>query len=97
MRANVAFAPDAPRLEADRMLTGAQIRAARAMLRWSAHDLAARCGLSYAAVQRAESVDEMPNMQTRNLAAIKTTFDAAGILFLDPGDVQPGGHGVRVK
>ncbi len=97
MRVNVAFAPDTPRLEAERMLTGAQIRAARAMLRWSAHDLANRCGLSYAAVQRAESVDEMPNMQTRNLAAIKATFDAAGILFLDPGDVRSGGHGVRMK
>lgn len=36
-------------------------------------------------------------MQTRNLAAIKATFDAAGILFLDPGDVRSGGHGVRMK
>ena len=79
------------------MLTGAQIRAARAMLRWSAQDLATHCGLSYAAVQRAENADGMPNMQSRNLLALKTTLEGAGVVFLDPGDMRPGGHGVRMR
>lgn len=79
------------------MLTGGQIRAARALLRWSAAQLAERCGVSYPAIQRAESTDEMPNMHTKNLLAIKTAFEAAGIIFLDNGDIREGGPGVRLR
>ncbi len=69
------------------MLTGGQIRAARALLKWSANDLAARCSVSYAAIQRAEAVDGMPNMQTRNLAAIKSALESGGVVFLDSNGV----------
>lgn len=78
-------------------LTGLQIRAARAILRLSAADLAKRCGLSYAAVQRAEAVDDMPNMQSRNLAAIKATLEESGVVFLEAGETKNGGRGVRMK
>lgn len=69
------------------MLTGAQIRAARALLKWSGHELAAKSGVSYPAIQRAESVDDMPNMQSKNLAAIKRALEVGGVLFI-PGGVS---------
>ena len=79
------------------MLTGAQIRAARALLKWSGRELAHRSGVSHPALQRAESVDDMPNMQSRNLAAIKAALETGGVVFLDAGDTRPGGAGVRLK
>jgi transcriptional regulator with XRE-family HTH domain len=79
------------------LITGAQIRAARALLKWSGRDLAEHSGVSYPALQRAEAVDDMPNMQTKNLAAIKSALEAAGVVFLDAGDTRDGGPGVRMK
>ena len=43
--------------EAENLLTGRQIRMARAALKWSAHDLAKKTGLSYGAIQKAEAVE----------------------------------------
>lgn len=79
------------------VLTGSQIRAARALLRWSAAELSERCGVSYAAIQRAERADGMPNMQTKNLAAIKAALEEGGIILLADGDTRDGGPGVRLK
>lgn len=79
------------------MLTGSQIRAARALLKWSGKELAERSGVSYPALQRAEAVDEMPNMHSRNLAAIKSALEAAGVQFLDGPYSGDGGPGVRLR
>jgi transcriptional regulator with XRE-family HTH domain len=84
-------------LEPAAMLIGPQIRAARALLKWTASELSERCGVSYPAIQRAESAEGMPNMQTKNLAAIKAALEAGGVVFLDDGDTRPGGPGVRLK
>lgn len=78
------------------MLTGEQIRAGRALLKWSGQDLAKRCGMSYAAIQRAESVNGLPNMRTHNLAAIKAALETAGVEFLDGPYSGDGGPGVRL-
>lgn len=84
-------------LEVAAVLTGSQIRAARALLKWSGQDLAKHSGVSYPAIQRAERTNEMPNMHTRNLAAIKTALEAGGVIFLDAGASRDGGPGVRLK
>ena len=85
-----------PTVELASMLTGSQIRAARALLKWSGQELADRCGVSYPAIQRAERVDDMPNMQSRNLAAIKSALEAGGVLFIDGPYSGSGGPGVRL-
>jgi len=79
------------------MLTGSQIRAARSLLKWSAHDLSAKSGVSYAAIQRAENAEGMPNMQTKNLAAIKTALENGGCQFIDGPYSGNGGPGVRLR
>lgn len=79
------------------MLTGGQIRAARALLRWSGQTLADKSGVSYPAIQRAEAVDGLPNMQVRNLAAIKDTLEAAGVEFFNGAYSGSGGAGVRLR
>lgn len=79
------------------MLTGAQIRAGRALLKWSGQMLAERSGVSYPAIQRAEATDELPNMQVRNLAAIKGALEAGGIEFIDGLYSGSGGPGARLR
>jgi transcriptional regulator with XRE-family HTH domain len=79
------------------VLTGSQIRAARALLKWSAHELATKSGISYAAIQRAEQADDLPNMQVKNLAAIKGVLEKAGCQFLDGPYSGDGGPGVRLR
>ena len=79
------------------MITGAQIRAARGLLGWSAADLAQRARLSYATVQRAETAEGVPTTQAQNLFAIQQALEAGGVIFLDPGENRDGGSGVRLK
>jgi transcriptional regulator with XRE-family HTH domain len=69
-------------------ITGAQIRAARALLRWSVHDLSQQCGVSESAISRAEKVDGAPAMQGRNLDAVRTALEVHGIEFLDSTGVR---------
>lgn len=79
------------------MIGGSQIRAARALLRWSTKDLAERAGVGIATVHRAEAVDDMPGMNVRTLSKLKQAFESAGVIFLDAGDNRDGGPGVRLR
>ena len=76
------------------MLTGAQIRAARALLRWSAGTLARESGLSLPTVQRMEATDDVPASHSKNLEAVETALAEAGIIFISENG---GGVGVRFK
>ena len=71
-----------------------QLRGARAMLRWSARELAERSGVSLPTIQRMEAATGIPPGLTKNIVAIKTTLEAAGIEFID---ANGGGVGVRFK
>jgi transcriptional regulator with XRE-family HTH domain len=79
------------------MLTGSQIRAARALLGWSSQQLADRSGVHYATVSRAEQTDDVPSMRTASLRALQTALEAGGIIFLSAGDNRDGGPGVRLR
>ncbi|MCI0753459.1 transcriptional regulator [Teichococcus vastitatis] len=70
-------------------LTGQQLRAARAMLQWSAGTLAERSEVSLATIQRAEKKDGPVSMMPANERAIRATLEAAGIRFLPDGCVCP--------
>ena len=76
------------------MITSDQLRAARALIRWSAKDLAERSGVSLNTVQRMEAATGIPGGLTKNLAAIRTTLEAAGVEFIAENG---GGPGVRLR
>lgn len=76
------------------VLTGEQIRAARAILRWKATDLAEKAGIGLSTVQRAEQMDGPVAMMRANMDAIRRTLEAAGIEFIPENG---GGPGARLK
>jgi len=75
-------------------LTSAQIRAARALLRWSAEDLARESTLGVTTIRRAELAVGETSMTTANDSAVRRTMEAAGVEFIDENG---GGPGVRLK
>jgi transcriptional regulator with XRE-family HTH domain len=77
------------------VITPAQIRAARALIGWTQADLAKASGVSEVAIKNLERQATDPRVSTIN--SIQQTFDAAGVTFLDAGDIRDGGSGVRLK
>ncbi len=77
------------------MITSEQIRAARALLRWSAQDLADKTGIGFRTIQRFESESGIPASRTSNLIAIRHTLEDADVIFIDQN--EEGGPGVRLK
>ena len=76
------------------MITAEQIRAARALLRWTADDLAERSGVSWRTIQRLEAATGVPDSRSKTLQAIRRAFESVGVVFIDQND---GGPGVRLK
>ena len=77
------------------MISGKQIRAARALLGWKQRELAAAAGLSEVSIKNAER--GVVDSRGSTLNAIQRAFDSAGVVFLDTGDTRDGGPGVRLK
>ena len=77
-----------------RSLTGAQIRAARGLLRWSAEDLAREASLGLATIRRAESAEGETSMTAANDLGVRRILESAGIEFIDENG---GGPGVRLR
>jgi transcriptional regulator with XRE-family HTH domain len=73
-------------------LTGAQIRAARALLNWSAADLARQSALGVNTIRRAEVAQDATSLTAANQMAIRRAFEAAGVEFIDENGT---GEGVR--
>ena len=80
--------------KAAKPLTSAQMRAARALIRWSAEDLARETALSVTTIRRAELTDYETSMTTANDLAVRRALEAAGIEFIDENG---GGPGVRLR
>ena len=72
------------------MITGSQIRAARAALGWSIKDLARQTSISERTILRMEAGDGVPGSTAANLNSIKMTLEAAGIEFIGSPDEGPG-------
>jgi transcriptional regulator with XRE-family HTH domain len=69
-------------------LTSAQIRAARALLNWSARRLSDESGVSPSTIHRAESARAYPSTHEQRLAAIKRALESSGVDFLDSSGVR---------
>jgi len=77
-----------------RSLTSSQIRAARALIKWSAEDLARQSSVSLRTIRRAELNNTETSMTAPNEMAIRRAFELAGVEFIDENG---GGPGVRLK
>src|SRR5437762_13676447 len=75
-------------------LTSSQIRAARALLRWRAEDLARASTVGVATIRRAELAESDTSMTTPNDMAVRRALEAAGVEFIDENG---GGPGVRLR
>ena len=75
-------------------ITSGQIRAARALLRWTAADLANSCQVGIATVKRAELQEGVVRLTAPNVAAIRRALESAGIEFIAENG---GGAGVRMR
>lgn len=75
-------------------ITSDQIRAARALLRWTANDLAQAAKIGVATVRRAEAQDGELSMTEANRAAVVAALEKAGVVFVEENGE---GAGVRFK
>ena len=66
------------------------MRAARALLRWSAADLSERSSVGTATIQRMEVMDGVPAGNVKTLVAIQQALEGAGIEFIGSPDDGPG-------
>ncbi|GLR49212.1 helix-turn-helix domain-containing protein [Shinella yambaruensis] len=66
----------------------AQCRAARALLEWTQPHLANEAGVSPSTLRDFESGKRKPI--ANNVTAIRVALEAAGITFLEKGEVSPG-------
>jgi DNA-binding Xre family transcriptional regulator len=72
------------------MLTVSQIRAARAMLRWTAQDLADAAGVGITTIRRLDVMDGVPIVNIKTLLALKAALESGGVEFVGTPDDRPG-------
>ena len=81
--------------KARQMITGSQIRASRALLRWSATRLATAARIGRSSLHRIESTDTVPDVKLTTLYAVEVALNRAGIEFVEGRYAGEGGPGVR--
>jgi transcriptional regulator with XRE-family HTH domain len=72
------------------MVSSRQIRAARALLGWSAKVLSEKSGVGSATIKRYEVQEGIPSANTAVLMSIKACFESAGIEFIGDPLNSPG-------
>ena len=80
--------------ELKKPLTSDQLRAGRALVRWSAEDLSRSSSVSLRTIRRAELAEQAVTMTKANNFAIRRALEAAGVEFIDENG---GGPGVRLR
>ena len=77
------------------MITGAQVRAAKALIKWSGSDLAEKADVGLSSIRRVEAFDGIPDSTSvKVLSAIQKALEGAGVEFLGTPEDGPG---VRLK
>ncbi len=75
-------------------MNGRQLRAARALLGWSAEKLAEGCMISVNTIRRAEAGTGEVRMMGANARAVQKSLEDAGVEFIPENG---GGAGVRMR
>ncbi len=77
------------------MITGSQVRAAKALLKWSGNVLAVKANIAISTIRRIEAEDGvLANANIKTLSAIQKALEEGGVEFIGTPDQQPG---VRLK
>ncbi len=72
------------------MITSGQIKAARALVGWTARDLAAKAEIGFSTLIRLESADGVPAGNIKTIDAIKKALEEVGMEFTGSPDSQAG-------
>jgi hypothetical protein len=75
-------------------ISSAQLRAARALLRWSAQELADVSKVAVSTIRRVEVMEGEIPVTAANEAALRKALEAAGVEFTEENG---GGPGVRLR
>lgn len=74
------------------LISGRQMKAARALVAWEQTDLAKKAGVAVSTVRRMESFDGEVGARTSTLSLVQKALERAGIEFLNDGS-----PGVRLR
>ena len=72
------------------MITGRQIKAARALLDWSAEETANRAKIARKTVERLEQSQGQPAARALTMFSLQAAFEAVGIEFIGTAEEGPG-------
>ena len=73
------------------MITGSQVRAAKALLKWSGNVLAVKANIAISTIRRIEAEDGvLVNANIKTLSAIQKALEEGGVEFIGTPDHQPG-------
>lgn len=78
-------------------LTGAQIRAGRALVDWTGAQLSKAAGVSLQTIRRMEGEVGTERSSVANILAVQRALEEAGVVFLDASEVGATGPGVRLR
>lgn len=73
-----------------KMITSCQIRAARALINWSALVLAEKSGLGVATIRRMELAVAVPSSNAQTLDLVQRALESAGVEFIGSPNNDPG-------
>lgn len=79
------------------MLTGAQIRAGRALIDWTGAKLSEASGVSLQTIRRMEGEVGTGRSSQANIQAVRRALEDAGVVFLAADEANGVGPGVRIK
>jgi transcriptional regulator with XRE-family HTH domain len=74
------------------LITSGQIKAARALIGWTARDLATKAEIGFSTLIRLESADGVPSGNIKTIDAVKKALEDAGVEFIGTSE---SGAGVR--
>jgi transcriptional regulator with XRE-family HTH domain len=72
------------------LFTSSQLRAARALLKWSLADLSEKSSIGTSTLKRLEAADGIPNGHMSTFTKLLEVFTNAGIEFVGSPDDGPG-------
>ena len=79
------------------MLTGAQIRAGRALVDWTGAELAKASSVSLQTIRRMAGDVGAERSSAANIQAVRRALEEAGVVFLDADPMAGVGPGVRLR